>query len=36
MIGMSSWLRLVQQGNVRLYIGYIMLAMVAVLIWGVM
>ena len=36
MIGLSSWLRLLQQGNVRLYIGYIMLAMVAVLIWGVM
>ncbi len=36
MVRMSSFLHLLQQGSVRLYIGYTMLAMVAVLIWGVM
>lgn len=36
MVRLSSFLHLVQQGSVRLYIGYTMLAMVAVLLWGVM
>ena len=36
MVRLSSFLHLVQQGSVRLYIGYTMIAMVAVLIWGVM
>lgn len=36
MVRLSSFLHLVQQGSVRLYIGYTMIAMAAVLIWGVM
>ena len=32
----ADGLRTLQQGSVRLYIGYLMFAMVAVLIWGVM
>ncbi|MDD6134467.1 MAG: NADH-quinone oxidoreductase subunit E, partial [Selenomonadaceae bacterium] len=36
MVRLSSLLHLLQQGSVRLYIGYTMIAMVAVLIWGVM
>ena len=36
MVRLSAFLHLVQQGSVRLYIGYTMIAMVAVLIWGVM
>ena len=30
----SAFLRRLQQGSVRLYVGYVMAAMIAVLIWG--
>lgn len=36
MVELASFLRIVQQGSVRMYIGYTMVAMVVVLIWGVM
>ena len=36
MIRSAEFLRKLQQGSVRLYIGYTMLAMVAVLLWGAM
>lgn len=36
MVNLASFLRIVQQGSVRMYIGYTMAAMVLVLIWGVM
>lgn len=35
-IRVSSFLRRMQQGNVRLYASYVMAAMVAVLVWGAM
>jgi len=34
MVKLADTLRIVQQGSVRLYIGYTMIAMVIVLIWG--
>jgi hydrogenase-4 component B len=34
MVKVADTLRIVQQGSVRLYIGYTMIAMVIVLIWG--
>ena len=34
LVRLAELLRVVQQGSVRLYIGYTMLAMVLVLIWG--
>ncbi|SHK43473.1 Formate hydrogenlyase subunit 3/Multisubunit Na+/H+ antiporter, MnhD subunit [Selenomonas ruminantium] len=34
MVRLADTLRIVQQGSVRLYIGYTMIAMVIVLIWG--
>lgn len=36
MVRISSTLLMIQQGSVRLYIAYTMIAMVAVLLWGVM
>lgn len=33
-VGISAFLRRLQQGSVRLYVGYVMAAMVIVLIWG--
>lgn len=36
MVRLSSTLLMIQQGSVRLYIAYTMIAMVAVLLWGVM
>lgn len=36
MVRLSSALLMIQQGSVRLYIAYTMVAMVAVLLWGVM
>ena len=33
-VGASAFLRRLQQGSVRLYVGYVMAAMVMVLIWG--
>ena len=35
-VRISALLRRLQQGSVRLYVGYVMAAMVAVLIWGAM
>ncbi len=36
MVKTSEFMRVIQQGSVRLYIAYTMIAMVVVLIWGVM
>lgn len=36
LVKFASLLRMIQQGSVRLYIGYTMIAMVLVLLWGVM
>lgn len=33
-IGISAFLRRLQKGSVRLYVGYVMAAMVVVLVWG--
>lgn len=33
-VGVSAFLRRLQQGSVRLYVGYVMAAMVMVLVWG--
>ena len=36
MVWSASFLRRIQQGSVRLYISYVMVAMLLVLIWGAM